>query len=196
MNSAIKPLWAIPALLAVFMLVTSGSVHAKKVGKVELAENLSVEDITLTLNGAGIRKKLFIKLYVGSLYVEESLKGSDADAIIQADNPMLIKLDIISELLTRDKMIKALNEGFSKSTNGNTAPIQEQISAMIDAMSQPIRPGDVYQVIYTPQAGTRLTIGDETLATIEGLPFKQALFGIWLSASPAQKSLKDAMLGS
>lgn len=196
MDISAKSLWTIRALLVMFMLVTAGSVQAKKVGNVTLEENISVNDIELSLNGAGFRKKLFIKLYVGSLYVQDSLTGGDAEAIVQADKPMLIQLDITSDLLTRDKLIKALNDGFNKATDGNTAPIQEQITIMENTLNQPIRPGDVYRIMYVPQTGTSILFGDETLVTIEGLPFKQAVFGIWLSKSPAQKSLKNAMLGS
>jgi hypothetical protein len=34
-----------------------------------------------------------------------------------------------------------------------------------------------------------------TVGTIPGLPFKRALFAIWLGDKPADRSLKQAMLG-
>lgn len=182
--------------LAVLVSLTLVSpAMAAKVGGVTLEDSVSINNVTLELNGAGLRKKLFIKLYVGSLYTESSLKGSDGRSIMQADQPMFIQLNILSDLLTRDKLVKALKDGFNKSTGGNTAPIQDGINTMIDAMSQPVLPGEVYQILYRPSAGTIIIAGDELLATIPGLPFKQALFGIWISDAPAQKSLKKAMLG-
>ena len=36
---------------------------------------------------------------------------------------------------------------------------------------------------------------DKELGTIEGMEFKKALFGIWLSNRPADDDLKEAMLG-
>lgn len=167
---------------------------AAKVGGVTLDESMVHEDTSLVLNGAGLRKKLFFKLYVGSLYVEDAMAGGEAATLVEADAPMLIQLNILSELLTRDKMVSALNEGFNKSTGGNVAPIQEQIDVMIDAFDQPILPGDTYVIAYHPDTGTSLLRAGETMATVPGLPFKQALFGIWLSESPAQASLKKAML--
>ncbi|MFK7862508.1 MAG: chalcone isomerase family protein [Granulosicoccus sp.] len=182
-------------LLVMFMLITTGTVHAEKIAGVSLEDNLTAGDTEYVLNGAGVRKKLFFKLYVGSLYIDNTLKGADADAIVQADAPMLIQLNILSDLLTRDKLVKALNEGFDKSTGGNTAPVQSQIDTMMGSMNEAIKPGDVYQIVYTPEAGTSVVSGDQTIATMDGLPFKQAIFGIWLSDSPAQDSLKKAMLG-
>ncbi|MFK8079321.1 MAG: chalcone isomerase family protein [Granulosicoccus sp.] len=180
------------AILLVF--ATPGVAQDTTLAGVSLDQSLNVDGVELALNGAGIRKKLFFKLYVGSLYVDNTLKGADGNAIVQADSPMLIQLNILSDLLTRDKLIDALNEGFDKSTGGNTAPVQSEITTMIEALNVAIKPGHVYRIAYSPQTGTRVITGEETLATIDGLAFKQALFGIWLSEAPAQKSLKQAML--
>ena len=184
------------AFLSGFLLaacLVASSVQAAKVAGVELEESLSIGSHEMTFNGAGLRKRLFIKLYVGSLYLANA--SSDASAIIEADEAMSIRINVLSDLLTRNKMIKALKDGFRKATGGNTAAIQPQIDQMLDSMQEKIRPGDSYTLSYEPGVGTHIMRGDETLSTIEGLAFKQALFGIWLSDSPAQASLKKAMLG-
>ena len=184
------------AFLSGFLLTAcliASSVQAAKVAGVELEESLSIGSHEMTFNGAGLRKRLFIKLYVGSLYLANA--SSDASAIIEADEAMSIRINVLSDLLTRNKMIKALKDGFRKATGGNTAAIRPQIDQMLDSMQEKIRPGDSYTLSYEPGVGTHIMRGDETLSTIEGLAFKQALFGIWLSDSPAQASLKKAMLG-
>lgn len=167
--------------------------HAAKVGGITLEDTATVGEQTTQFNGAGIRKKAFIKLYVGSLYL--SAPDSDAAAIVAADETMAIRLDILSGLLTRKKMIAALNEGFDSATGGNTDAIQPQIDQMMSFMQDKISPGDRYTLAYEPGVGTRISRNGEEMAVIEGLPFKQALFGIWLSDKPAQDSLKSAMLG-
>jgi len=181
-------------ILGLLAISAGNPAVAAKVAGISLDESIVHEGDELVLNGAGLRKRLFFKLYVGSLYVQNELAGADAQSLIEADAPMLIQLNILSELLTRDKMVDALNEGFSKSTGGNVAPIQAQIDEMINAFDQSIRPGETYRLAYHPDTGTSLLRGGETIATVTGLPFKQALFGIWLSDSPAQASLKKAML--
>jgi len=177
-------------------MLLSGAAYAKKVGSVTLEDSVTFNDATLVLNGAGMRKRLFFKLYVGSLYVDESVKGSSAQSMTLANEAMLIQLNILSDLLTRDKLIDALDTGFTKSTGGDITPIQAEITTMKEAMQEPVRPGDVYRIAYVPEVGTSIVRGDETLVTIPGLPFKQAVFGIWLSDNPAQASLKSAMLAA
>jgi len=179
-------------LLALTLALCSAPAFGKKVAGVELADSISIGSNELSLNGAGIRKKLFIKLYVGSLYLAES--GNDGNTIITADKPMALRLNILSDLLTQKKMVKALKDGFNNSTNGNTAPIQAEIDQMIALMQEKIRPGDSYTLAYEPGIGTRVSRNDEEMSVIAGLAFKQALFGIWLSDKPAQASLKKAML--
>ncbi|MBX2879424.1 MAG: chalcone isomerase family protein [Granulosicoccus sp.] len=166
---------------------------SSKIAGVTLDDTINIDGTALVLNGAGLRKKLFIKLYVGSLYVAE--KSADATQLIEAQSPMMIQLNILSDLLTRDKMIKALQDGFSKSTNGDVSAIQEQIDQLIAAAGDSIRPGDNFTVFYHPDTGSRVYLNGEAVADIEGHAFKQALFGIWLSDNPVQGSLKRAMLG-
>lgn len=182
-------------LLCSIILLAQKPALATKVGSVTLEQSITLDDVVMQLNGAGMRSRLFFKLYVGSLYVDESLKGRPANELIAADAPMLVQLNVLSDLLTRDKFVAALDDGFKKATNGNTAAIDNQITQMKNAVQQPIKPGDVFRIAYHPELGTRMTLGDELLATFEGMPFKQALFGIWLSDKPVQKSLKAAMLG-
>lgn len=182
------------ALLFGALMFISSSANAAKVGGVELDESITVAGESLNLNGAGIRKKLFIKLYVGSLYTASG--AGAASEIVDADEVMAIRLNMLSDLLTREKMVDALEDGFKKSTGGNTAPIQAGIDQLIDVMPEKIKPGTEMTLTYEPGVGTHLMDGDNSISVIEGLNFKQALFGIWLSDKPAQKSLKKAMLGS
>ena len=98
------------ALLFSALMFIASSANAAKVAGVTLAETLTVADQSLNLNGAGIRKKLFIKLYVGSLYTASG-SGAASD-IVNADEAMAIRLNMLSDLLTRKKMVDALNDGF------------------------------------------------------------------------------------
>ncbi|MGL5395016.1 MAG: chalcone isomerase family protein, partial [Shewanella sp.] len=43
--------------------------HAKEVSGVQVADSITLDAQTLQLNGAGVRSKFFMDLYVGSLYV-------------------------------------------------------------------------------------------------------------------------------
>jgi hypothetical protein len=149
----------------------------------------------LKINGGGVREKLFLDLYVGVLYLEE--KNSDADAIMNADKCMAIKMRVISGMVSKDNMEGAIREGFDKSTNGDINAIKEKIEKLIkNGFASEIVKGDIFDLIYEPGKGTSLTKNGTLLVTISGLDFKKALFGIWLCGEPADENLKKNMLGS
>jgi len=147
----------------------------------------------LMLNGTGIRVKYFMDMYVGGLYMKN--KASDAASIILADEAMVIRLQIVSSLVSSDVMKEAVTEGFEKSTGGNTAIIKDEIQKFMEALSEPIKKGDVFEFAYVPGTGLVVYKNGVAKKTITGVPFKRALFGIWLGAKPVQADLKKGMLG-
>ncbi len=172
-------------------IATAG--YAKEVGGVNLPEKMSAGGTNLILNGAGIRTAFFIKTYVAGLYLPR--KSSDAQASLNADEPMALKLQVISGLVDSKKLKNAMEEGFEKSTNGNTAPLKPRIDKLLALFSEPIKVNDVVDFVYVPGAGIQITKNGAPKSTVEGLDFKKAFFGIWLGEKPAQDSLKKAMLG-
>lgn len=188
------PLLAVALLGASLSLAPAGTTVAATLAGVEVEDSLEVAGETLTLNGVGLRKRFFVKLYVAGLYTQEG--AGDGDAIVQADAPMALTLDIVSDRVTRDKMVEALNDGFAASTGGDTAPVEAGIAQLREAMGDTLEAGASMAFVYEPGVGTRVSRDGTETAVIEGLPFKQALFGIWLSGTPADAKLKSALLGS
>jgi len=183
-------------LLASLLLITAFRAlpaDARSVAGIEVPETLESGGISLILNGAGIRTRYFLDLYVGGLYLK---KGStDAAAIMDADELMAVKLSIVTGLITNDRMQKSIEDGFQKSTRGNTTPIREKIDALIDVYDEEINDEDVFDLVYVPGQGLNVYKNGINRATIDcGLPFKRALFGIWISDRPVQTNLKHGML--
>lgn len=183
----------ISALPRFFLLTALFSLFALPV-QAELPATLEFDGAQLMLNGSGVRKKYMMSLYDGGLYLKA--KSSDAEAIIAADEPMAIRLEITSGMITSEKMEEALVEGMENSTDGNTAPLQEYIDAFMSAFQEEIKEGDNFNIGYTPGKGIDTYKNGTHLKTIDGgMEFKQAVFGIWLSDKPADKNLKKGMLG-
>jgi len=182
----------IPLILT--LIIMSPVCNAKEIEGVNLPESLEVAKSKLILNGAGVRSKFFMDLYVGGLYLEN--KSNNPQEIIEGDEPMAIRLHIISSLITSKKMENATREGFENATKGNTEPIKIQIEEFISVFKEKIEEDDIFDLIYLPGKGLEVYKNRELKSRIEGLDFKQALFGIWLSEKPAQKSLKKEMLGN
>ncbi|WP_421910588.1 chalcone isomerase family protein [Marinobacter sp.] len=179
------------SLLLTVALATPAA--ALTVEGVDVPDTYSAMDTELKLNGAGTRSKWFMDLYIGGLYVPETI--DDGQAIINADEPQAITLHIISGMITSDKMKSATMEGFENSTGGDLAAIKDDVDAFLDVFSEEIKDGDVFDLVYLPGEGVRVLKNGDQRATIGDLEFKKALFGIWLSDEPAQEDLKEKMLG-
>jgi len=155
---------------------------------------LKVAGKNLVLNGAGIRTKFFHPAYFTGLYLDK--KSNNAKSIISANTAMAIRMKFVSKHATLDKVRKGFFNGFKNASNGNTAAIQSQINQFMQiGFSSKIKKGDVFDFIYNPAQGIRLIKNNKQLAVIKGLPFKQSLFGIWLSNKPTQASLRKSLLG-
>jgi len=108
---------------------------------------------------------------------------------------MSIKLHIVSKLISSDKMVDAVNEGFENATNGNTKSIDSEIEQFRSFFKEEIKKNDVFDIVYIPDTGVTAYKNGKELGTIKGMNFKKALFGIWLSNRPADDDLKNSMLG-
>jgi hypothetical protein len=166
---------------------------AKDTGGVTLQEQMTHEGNTLLLQGAGVRQKFFLDLYVAGLYT--TTPSYDAQKLIDTDAPMALTLHIVSKLITSEKMQEATHEGFEKSTHHNTVPLNDAIQTFIAVFDEPIVKGDLFELFYTPSKGVAIYKNGKYKQTIKGLAFKKALFGIWLGEESAQESLKKELVG-
>ncbi|QED36751.1 chalcone isomerase [Antarcticibacterium arcticum] len=164
-----------------------------KAGGATLPNNVNFEGEALVLNGVGVREKFWMDMYAGALYLDS--KSSNAKAIIAENESMAIKLHMVSKMITSDRMIDAINEGFENSTNGNTASLKNEIERFKGFFKEEIKINDVFDLVYFPSKGVVVYKNGKELGRIKGMAFKKALFGIWLSDNPADKKLKNGMLG-
>lgn len=189
----LKPI-RILSLMVLAMLVGLGvSIKPAQANEV-FPPSLELADSSLINQGVGTRKKAFLSLYKAGLYLKET--NGDAAAIINADDTMAIRLQIVSKLISAKKMRSAMRDGFDQSTGGNVTPIQDGIDLFATGFSDEIKKQDVFDLIYDPAKGVEVIKNGTSKVTVPGLKFKQALFGIWLSNDPIQDSLKQAMLGA
>jgi hypothetical protein len=179
-------------VILIAMLFLSTSAFAIELAGVKMPDTIKAGGQDLVVNGGGKRTKFMMKVYVAALYLKQ--KGNDAQKIIDADEPMAIKMQITSGLVTTDKMKTAVDEGFENSTGGNVAPLKPKIDAFTSVFKD-ISSGIVYDFVYVPGKGVEMYKNGQLASTIQGLEFKKAMFGIWLCDKPAQESLKEEMLG-
>ncbi len=177
------------AMMVVLMMASLAS--ARELEDVEMPEMLVVKDTPLVLNGAGVRNVMFLKFYVGGLYLKEAM--TDQQAVMEADEPMAIRLHLIDDV-DQKTMKKACLNGFKNATGNNLEPIQDQVDRFLECFSEPIKEGDIFDFRYHPDYGLEVYKFDELQDTMQDVKFKEAMFGIWLCDKPADKGLKKDML--
>lgn len=179
------------AVLAVLMMCPVA--FGKDVGGKDIPETYKAGNDTLVLNGSGVREKWFMDIYATGLYLKS--KSSDAEQIINADEPLAVKIIVISGLMTEEKMVNALREGFEKATKGNLNPIRSRLDKWIAGHAGEIQKDDTYDMVYIPGEGLSLFKNGRLKTTIEGLDFKKAYCAMYLGDDPVSEDLKEGMLG-
>ena len=160
--------------------------------RAELGPELSVGGQKLQLNGAGTRSKTFIQIYESGLYLLRP--SQDAAAIVAGDELMAIRVRITSRFVSRSSLVESLKEGLVQSTGGKTQEIANETEQFINTLKDEVNKNDVYDFVHVPGKGLYIVKNGQVIGTVPGLAFKQALFGIWLSSTPVDKELRQAML--
>ena len=174
------------------LILLFASLLAASTSFADLPAKFNVANQTLELNGAGKRTKTFITIYESGLYLPKPSR--DAKAIVGNDELMAIRIQITSSFVSRSSLIKSLYESLKKSSGGNMDSIKNETKQFIKTLNGEVKKGDVYDFVHVPQRGLHIFRNKEQLGIVPGLAFKQALFGVWLSDSPVDTGLRQAML--
>jgi len=182
-----RPLAA--ALALALALPAQGTIVAGR----EVPEAIDVGGARLVLNGAGIRKRFFFKVYVGALYVRT--RSSDPAAIVAADEPKAVRVLFLRNV-SRAQMRRAYHDGIERNSPGpRIAELEAKLDVLSELLPEEIKEGTELAVTYVPGEGTTLQTSDGTRGTVAGKEFADAMFRTWLGEHPADRDLKDAMLG-
>lgn len=164
---------------------------AKELAGVNMPETLSVGDKTLKLNGLGLRKKAFFKVYVGGLYLEAPSK--DAAAILASDQAKAVRMTFmrgVSKSQLRDAFVDGFEANAKEKAAAQKAAIEKLYSWLPD-----VKEAETLSFSYVPGKGTTVSFGSKELGVIEGKEFAEALFALWLGPKPPSEDLKKGMLG-
>jgi len=144
----------------------------------------------LHLMGMGLRKKLWIKVYLASFYLENPTEnGAQA---IGSDQIKQVRMDMLRDL-DRDKIVEAVQEGFEKNAGPDMPRLQSRLNAFLKAIPD-LKGGQQILITYLPGLGTVLKAGRGEEITVPGKDFADALFSVWLGKSPVDDDLKTEML--
>ena len=174
----------------------SGLASAAEVAGIKLDERTRLGTCELVLNGAGLRRKAFFKIYVAGLYLTEK-RTTPADVLALA-GPKRARITLMRNL-PAPELAQALKDGIRE----NSSPEEQQaVRVRVDELAANLaalrhcRRGDVITVDWLPDVGTLVGLNGEVKGNaIPGYDVYCALLRVWLGDRPSSASLKKALLG-
>ncbi len=180
-----------PVLLSLMFLVPTLA-SAATLADVTLEDKTVVNGQTLTLNGLGLRKKFFIKVYVGGLYLQT--KSSNPAAILAADTPRRMTMAFLYSV-SKDQMCDAWEEGLEANVPHAAADVKAGFKTLCSWM-EPIPKGNRLVLTYVPGTGTTVEVNGKAKGTLPGKATADAIVSTWIGPKPAMgDDFKNAILG-
>jgi len=185
------------SLFFTLCILTSFCAHAAmEIAGIPYPDTTEVAGESLVLNGAGLRKKLFFKVYAAGLYLPG--KAGTSEAVLDATGARRMAIVTLRDLTAR-QFTEALQEGLEKNLSpqelSTLKPAIEQFCGALLSVGE-AKEGTPITIDFRPDLGTILTVSKQTVGTpIPGRAFFNALLRVWIGAKPAQADLKDALLG-
>jgi long-chain acyl-CoA synthetase len=180
------------AILAALLAVPA--LQAAEVAGVKIDDRIKVGSNELVLNGAGLRTKVFVKVYVGALYVTQ--KAAAPAALIDATSPRRMNMRLLRDV-DSDALYGALRDGLkANNSEAELAALKEPVDQFAAVMKKigNAKDGDTVSIDFTAD-GVAVSFNGDPRGKVASAPFAKALLKVWLGNDPVDGSLKKALLG-
>lgn len=185
--------WSIAVVLTAISLAVPPA-RAAEVAGLHVDNAARLGGTELVLNGAGIRAKLFFKVYVAALYAPK--KVTTASAIVESREARRMALHMMRDL-DADTLIGALKEGLlnnhSPAELAKLKPEIDQFEGVMRGVGN-ARKGDLITIDFTVD-GTSVAFNGQSRGSVAGEAFARALLKVWLGDKPVDTDLKHTLLG-
>ena len=186
---------------AACMTLTLGIAFAGQPLKIEsitYEPQANVNGEQLLLNGAGLRTKIFFKVYTAGLYLKAPARRN-TEAMAQ-NSAARVRLGLLRDVSCAS-FIDSLNDGIK----ANLQPAKEKaISAGLEALRSlmrsigDVKTGDIIDFDYSPDKGTTVHLNDKPVGEPigGGRALYNAVLAIWLGDNAIDDGLKKKLLKS
>ena len=178
--------------VALSFLLLSSHAFALDVGGVSVPPTVVIHQKTLSLNGAGIRKKLFIKVYVGSLYTER--KVTTPAQLLADPGEKLVRMNFVHSKVEKEKIIEVFAEGLANNSPGVAQSAEGK--AFLSWFTADFVAGDTVDISLSPDGTVAASHNGKVLGTARSPALVQGVLLIWFGEKPADGGLKKGMLGN
>lgn len=166
--------------------------RAVEIEGVAIPEQVVVGGKSLQLNGAGVRTKFFMDIYVGALYLPY-VTSSMEDAIA-GDLPKRVSMHVLYDSIDHERLVDGWIAGFEKNQGKEAIAKLKSRLNRFNAMFADAGRGDVLAFDFLVDGSTVVSQQGEESGRVEGADFQQALLRVWLGEKPADRDLKRVML--
>ena len=178
--------------LALTLFVTASAAQAANVGGVNLSDTVTAGGQKLVLNGAGVRKKLFIKVYTGALYLPT--KQTSPDFILSADTPRQMEMHFTFDV-DKGKIAEAWQEGLEANSPKASAGVK-QAFATLSSWMEDMKKGEKVVLTYVPGVGTTVDVKGQSKGVLPDKAVADAILATWIGPKPGPgDDYKKALLG-
>jgi hypothetical protein len=183
-------------IAALLLTISLPALAALDVSGVKFEDKTKVGAGETVINGAGLRKRAFFKVYAIGLYLPQKVTSA-ADAI-NAKGAKRVAIVTLRDLTAEqfvDALIEALKNNHDEAALKALQPKIDQFrSTMLTIGNAPEK--SAVNIDWLPESGTRLSFnGSAKGSDIPGEDFYRALLKIWIGDKPAQEDLKEQLLG-
>ena len=169
---------------------------AKEIAGVHVGDHAQVGAHALALNGAGLHRTLFFKIYVAALYLVE--KQTSPAGVLALAGPKRISITLLRDIPAR-RLVDSLMDGIHDNTRREERPhLKDRLDELTTILMSLGRgkKGEVIAFDFLPDAGTvALRNGEAKGAAIPGEELYRALLRVWVGDHPGDGGLKKALLG-
>lgn len=166
-------------ILAVALMLTAVTSSAATVAGAKIEDSVSVNNQNLVLNGAGLRKKLMFKVYVGALYLPS--KQANAAAIVAADTPRRQVMHFLMDV-DKGKIAEAWTEGLVNTPNAS--PEVKTAFKTLSGWMEDMQEGQRIVLTYVPGIGTTVEVAGKNKGTLGGKATADAILNTWVGPKP------------
>jgi hypothetical protein len=178
-------------LVVLLLLVCwAGAALAVEVAGVILAPHIQIAGDTLELNGYGIRKKFFFKIYVGSLYTAQPV--SSTEQALAASGDKLIRMDFLYDQVEKEKIVGAFAEGLEKNSPGLRH--NSHARDFLHWFDADFFEGDQVDLLLSADGTVSASQNGRQLGRVVDPELAKGVLLIYLGDQPADDDLKAGML--
>lgn len=180
-------------LIAGFALSANAAVDIESI---HYADTAVVNTAVLQLNGAGLRKKVFFKVYAAGLYLPA--KAQTTESVLNQSGAVRVRLGLLRDVSAKS-FVEALEDGLKDNTDEKTRnAISGELTNLIAAMNTigDVKEGDLVDFDFSGTT-TSVSVNGKLIAdNIGGKELFNSVLRIWLGEKAIDGKLKKGLLGA